>query len=387
MLITLKSALRKIYKRAGRKWSAGAHDRWLYGQFIPLQSLNRTLLEYDVTFYDEDEIYQPNSADSPYPTRYRELDLHYHPIAIPRPYYFSIPNAVTSRYDVIDIDNPTRVFLETYPEVTQFVEGSNHTFNILNRKKALSYAARNKPTFENAYWFGTRAWKNYYHFIFDCCLRYVDLQKTGAIDDNTDILVFSEPTTFQRSYMNLLGIPDERIKTCNSGPVRITNLIISASRRQRFACSKKAIHSFSNKILSSIDYSKSRSPKRKIYISRALAKLRNVKNEADVVALLAECGFETVTLETMPIAEQVALIREAEVIVAPHGAGLANLVFAQNPKVVELIPYDSWGWGYYVPVTHAVGGTHIPIVGTRGLDEDDFTVDLDELRRAVLSDF
>lgn len=85
--------------------------------------------------------------------------------------------------------------------------------------------------------------------------------------------------------------------------------------------------------------SKSVSPHRypeRIYISRSKSR-RPLANEAELETLLAGAGFAIVYLEELPWIEQISLFQHARVIVGPHGAGLANLVFA-NPGsiVVEL---------------------------------------------------
>ncbi|MBC8010793.1 MAG: glycosyltransferase family 61 protein, partial [Burkholderiales bacterium] len=61
---------------------------------------------------------------------------------------------------------------------------------------------------------------------------------------------------------------------------------------------------------------------------------------------LAARGFATVCLEELGWAEQIAVFRRARVVVAPHGAGLANLAFcAPGTRVVELV-----GRAYFNPV-------------------------------------
>jgi hypothetical protein len=82
-------------------------------------------------------------------------------------------------------------------------------------------------------------------------------------------------------------------------------------------------------------------PKR-IYISRFdVPTRRRMENESELCAFLRSCGFKIVSLSDLSVAEQAALFRGAELIVAPHGAGLTNLVYAGNgadgPKIVELI--------------------------------------------------
>jgi hypothetical protein len=79
-----------------------------------------------------------------------------------------------------------------------------------------------------------------------------------------------------------------------------------------------------------------RRPGNRILISRAGAANRRILNEADLLQALSPLGFERYRLETLSIEEQIALFHDAECVVAPHGAGLANLVFAPETAVVEL---------------------------------------------------
>ena len=74
-------------------------------------------------------------------------------------------------------------------------------------------------------------------------------------------------------------------------------------------------------------------PSRKLYISRSDANHRRVTNEIEVVKILSSKGFEVVTLEGMSFSQQVELFASANIIVAPHGAGLTNLLYC-NPSTV-----------------------------------------------------
>lgn len=77
-------------------------------------------------------------------------------------------------------------------------------------------------------------------------------------------------------------------------------------------------------------------PFRKLYVTRRYAKVRRLINEAEVSQHLESKGFETVALEKRPFREQVKLFAEAEMVVAQHGAGLINLLFAQDVRVLEV---------------------------------------------------
>ncbi len=79
-------------------------------------------------------------------------------------------------------------------------------------------------------------------------------------------------------------------------------------------------------------------PKR-IYISRNDARLRRVRNEEQVCSILEARGFQRVTLAGLPIARQVQLFRQADAVVAPHGAGLAHTAWCMpGTKIIEFFP-------------------------------------------------
>ncbi len=74
----------------------------------------------------------------------------------------------------------------------------------------------------------------------------------------------------------------------------------------------------------------------KIYISRRFSS-RSLENEEGIERQLVNNGFEIVHLENMPWLTQIKTFQNAKVIVAPHGAGLSNLVFTKpGAQLVEL---------------------------------------------------
>ena len=86
---------------------------------------------------------------------------------------------------------------------------------------------------------------------------------------------------------------------------------------------------------------------RRIYIDRRGTQNRPLVNEDEVIAALAGANVVPIPLETLSLAAQAALFRQAELIVAPHGAGLTNLVFARPAcRVVELVmdAYQHWAF-------------------------------------------
>ena len=125
-------------------------------------------------------------------------------------------------------------------------------------------------------------------------------------------------------------------------PVRI----IEAKRNAHFACEELVVPSVGRMTPATVraleEFGRSISVAapsfgEKIYISRAGARRRRITNEESLGRSLENNGFTCVHLEALTWAEQIAAFRSARVIVAPHGAGLANLVFCQpGTRVIEL---------------------------------------------------
>lgn len=79
---------------------------------------------------------------------------------------------------------------------------------------------------------------------------------------------------------------------------------------------------------------------RKLYITRKDSAKRRLMNENAVEQRLLARGFEILQLSDLTLVDQMTAFRDAEVIVAPHGAGLTNLLYcdvARAPtRVIEL---------------------------------------------------
>jgi capsular polysaccharide biosynthesis protein len=114
---------------------------------------------------------------------------------------------------------------------------------------------------------------------------------------------------------------------------------------------------------------------RRVYLSRRGDKKREMVNEAELEAALAERGFTIVQPERFTPADQIALLRGAEVVVAPAGAGLANCLFLQpGCKVFEITPSNFTGV-WVRGLCHYVGADWHGFFCPSPLSEDDVYVE------------
>lgn len=132
---------------------------------------------------------------------------------------------------------------------------------------------------------------------------------------------------------------------------------------------------------------------RKIYISRGDASVRRIRNENLVIRCLIDRGFEIIQLEGMGISEQASLFSTATHVVAPHGAGLTNLLFApEGSCVLEFMPpkfFNACYWGvsqagaqkYTYLVGEEVGGEEHKDACNRDykMNVDEIAMSLDQL--------
>lgn len=135
-------------------------------------------------------------------------------------------------------------------------------------------------------------------------------------------------------------------------------------------------------------------PKR-IYLGREAAEWRNLTNEPEVKAFLADQGFTFPQMSALSPAEQIALMRSAELVVAVAGAGTILTHFApEHCAVCVLFPHEAIGTGPWGGLGAAIAlGQHYeringisvprdnPKPNVSGADEGaDFSVDVNQLR-------
>jgi hypothetical protein len=115
-------------------------------------------------------------------------------------------------------------------------------------------------------------------------------------------------------------------------------------------------------------------PGKKIYISRASAKKRRVLNEKELAPILVDHGFEIVRPEELTYQQQVQLFYDASVVIAPHGAGLTNLLFSKNCNVLELHPANLVKTHYFL-LSKGLGFKYTALIGSDGDTVENYSVD------------
>jgi capsular polysaccharide biosynthesis protein len=236
----------------------------------------------------------------------------------------------------------------------------------------------------------TRGDHSNYHFLLDVLPRLAIMETPGVPAPERWYVPLQRG--FQREILELAGFPpDADLIDSDLAPhVRAETLIVPGLPDAHLRTPPWAVD-FIRERLRPPDLE--RVPGRRIYVTRGRERHnRIVTNEEELVDILGDRGFTVVDPGAMPIAEQIRTFAEAEWIVAPHGAALANLAFASpGASAIELFPPDYvqlcyWKLADCVPglgYRYLVGAGRAPRGGRMNGVMSDITVDLAALVRAL----
>jgi hypothetical protein len=222
--------------------------------------------------------------------------------------------------------------------------------------------------------------KNYYHWIFDDLPRLKLLE--GVIDEIDYLIVPHDLKRFHLETLDLLGFPEGRLLKIKDG--------------MHLQCEKLFIPSFGATwnmpwtcefLRDSFLPDDLAEPHRLIYISRKDAPYRKIINEEEVEDYLREIGFEIVQMSELPFLEQVKICAEAKIVVGPHGAGLSNIIFCRDAKVLEIFS-PSYVNECYWSLINIEGAEYYYLIGENTpenlpFSQRNFKVDMGRFKRAL----
>jgi tetratricopeptide (TPR) repeat protein len=206
----------------------------------------------------------------------------------------------------------------------------------------------------------------YFHWLFDVISRLDLLEKSGINFEEIDYFLVNR---YQRSYekeiMSILGIPPAKILESRHHPhIQAKRMIVpSVPPRGKSMITPWGCQFLKQKLLTCQNPTPTSSTPTRLYLGRQNASYRVVLNEEEVIQFLEKKGFSSVNLETMSVVEQASLLAQAEVIVAPHGSALSNLVFCEpGTKIIELFS-PMYILNYYWLICNLCGLEHYHVLG------------------------
>jgi len=203
-------------------------------------------------------------------------------------------------------------------------------------------APREVPVLDRATVF--MAWgglHNYGHFLIDCLPALATAMNAGATERFPAVAPPLLP--WHRELLSLMLGDAPRPRVIEAPLVRIEDAIFATAMDHFLHSPNAPLDGVRDRILAATAVD-GRAGAKRIYVSRLGSLKRVLVNEAELEQHLAARGFTIVKPEALSVREQVALFHQADVIVAPAGAALANVLFCRpGTKVVELQPSNFTG--------------------------------------------
>ncbi|MAL97649.1 MAG: hypothetical protein CL583_04270 [Alteromonadaceae bacterium] len=180
---------------------------------------------------------------------------------------------------------------------------------------------------KRATWFIERVYHNHSHWLTAHLPKLLLLRERGMLGQ---VLLPPDRSPAIDGSLRMLGLAPEDFQTYNSSrPLAVDELTIVGTDRFRPELLRLIPEAYG--------VNEAAQPHRKVFISRLKAARRRLVNEDEVWPLLEPLGFERVFMEELSFEAQVQLMRETAVLVAPHGAGLTNMVFCpEGARIVEI---------------------------------------------------
>lgn len=225
---------------------------------------------------------------------------------------------------------------------------------------------------------------NYYHWLFDVLPRLHLLARWRGVIGR--YAVPDKLNSVHLESLQLLGVEESQLyRLGNDRRIRCQHLYLPSLPGSEGCSPPWVVPFLREKFLPAAAGLSGQGPA--IYIQRGPEAARPVLNETELISRLEKRGFRTVNPEKLSFAGQVALFRDARVVVAAHGAGLANLAFASNAAVLELFSADYTRADCYFTLSRQLGHTYDCWVDTRTAEPGQpwgaIKVDLDAMERKL----
>jgi predicted O-linked N-acetylglucosamine transferase (SPINDLY family) len=196
--------------------------------------------------------------------------------------------------------------------------------------------------------------QNYFHWLIECLPRLAVLDAFPEYDDYPLIIEDGMPRQHEEALKFINKKQRKIVYLGRNQSINVGNLvyvsqesIVHDNMREvpvpaDVKISPKAMRQLRQWFLATKgneSIKRRRTLSKHIYLSRRNATYRRLRNEQEVELLLLSKGFSIILPEEFSFADQIDIFSNAEVIIAPTGAGMTNLIFAP-PKCQIYVLYN-----------------------------------------------
>ena len=188
---------------------------------------------------------------------------------------------------------------------------------------------------------------NLCHFLMDHAPRLELYRRAGVAIGEVTVIGPELATEYQRVTAERMGVRGY-FPVSRRARLRVARLWVSSNCHNMRHPAHWAAEWAIRPVREKFDLAP-RHPERRLLVSRRDSLYRRLRNEAQVANLLEPLGFEVIVPGELSFAQQIAAFRDATHIVAPHGAGLTNILWcAPGTQVLEVFHPHYGTWAYSI---------------------------------------
>jgi hypothetical protein len=208
--------------------------------------------------------------------------------------------------------------------------------NIIVLKDSLKISKRNKQNTKLLIAPWSHYWSGYYDYIFFVIAKLVRMKQVVS-DSYWKDAVVSYPimhSTFERELLSIIGFRPEQIVDSRTTKVEFETCLIGNNSSWFYPNSADIL------LLRDVFWTQlkpNETANKRIYISRSGR--RQVNDEPALIDVLRKHQFTIIEDKARTIEEQAEIYRSASVIIGPHGASFANILWCKpGTHLIELFP-------------------------------------------------
>jgi len=181
-------------------------------------------------------------------------------------------------------------------------------------------------------------WSGYYDYVYFVVAKLVRMKQAMSDTDWNNALVAYPMmhSSFEKELLTLIGLKPDQVVDSRTTDVQFEACILGNSSSWFYPNSTDILslkEAFQSKL------KPNETSNKRIYISRAGR--RKINDESALIEVLKKYNFTIIEDKPRSIAEQAELYYSASVIIGPHGASFANIIWCQpGTHLIELFPVN-----------------------------------------------
>ncbi len=304
--------------------------RLLEGSVVDFKSIMTETTVIPITEYIVTTIEKPSDLVLP---EYNDSNLHY---AIAR------TNGINKNIDLLQINDAYISF--------DFTKRHSFKFYIFNEKEELldrvshgdsPFLLHEKVPVNKKIGFLEDKFSNFNvcHLLTDKLSRVKQLQKAFLPEE----YILFHKNDYIEQVKHLIGLKTLDIEQKGYVTLKVSQLFLSSASSYTFIHPAQNLDANFKELKAELLLATANEPKvnypKRFFIDRSGSNARNIVNKTDFYDLLSSFGIESIVLEDYPLTEQIQIFKNAELVVAVHGAGLTNILFCRpDTKIIEILP-------------------------------------------------